>query len=244
MHALILAGGEGSRLAASGVTTPKALVPVRGVPQLLRLARVLERAGAESVTCLLRRGVSVEPVAGELGRLRVPVGLHECLTPSSLHTLVAGLAVTPPGEVFCTMVDTVMPAADWLRVGAQARERLAEGADAVVVVTPFVDDERPLYVTRDDSGRVTGITDAPVPEPLVTGGVYAFGPRARAVAAEALAAGQERMRAFLKTLVGEGYDVRAVEVAKVVDLDHRRDLDAANAWQESCEEDDPPTAQA
>jgi hypothetical protein len=83
-----------------------------------------------------------------------------------------------------------------------------------------------------------------VPEPLVTGGVYAFGPRARAVAAEALAAGQERMRAFLKTLVGEGYDVRAVEVAKVVDLDHRRDLDAANAWQESCEEDDPPTAQA
>lgn len=244
MHGLILAGGEGSRLAASGVTTPKALVPVRGVPQLLRLARVLERAGAESVTCLLRRGVSLEPVADDLGRLRVPVGLHECLTASSLHTLVAGLAVTPPGEVLCTMVDTVMPAADWLRAAAESRERLAEGADAVVVVTPFVDDERPLYVTRDASGRVTGITDAPVPEPLVTGGVYAFGPRARAVAAEALSAGQERMRAFLKTLVREGYHVRAVEVAKVVDLDHRRDLDAANAWQESCEEDDPPTAQA
>ena len=244
MHGLILAGGEGSRLAASGVTTPKALVPVRGVPQLLRLARVLERAGAESVTCLLRRGVSLEPVADDLGRLRVPVGLHECLTPSSLHTLVAGLAVTPPGEVLCTMVDTVMPAADWLRAAAESRERLAEGADAVVVVTPFVDDERPLYVARDDSGRVTRITDAPVPEPLVTGGVYAFGPRARDAAAAALSAGQERMRAFLKTLVRKGYDVRAVEVVKVVDLDHRRDLDAANAWQESCEEDDPPTAQA
>jgi NDP-sugar pyrophosphorylase family protein len=244
MHGLILAGGEGSRLAASGVTMPKALVPVGGVPQLLRLARVLERAGAESVTCLLRRGVSIEPVAAELDRLRIPVGVHECLTPSSLHTLVAGLAVTPAGEVFCTMVDTVMPAADWLRTAGESRRRLAGGADAVLVVTPFVDDERPLYVARDDSGRVARITDEAVPEPLVTGGVYAFGPRAREVASAALAAGQERMRAFLKTLVRERYDVRAVEVAKVVDLDHRRDLDAANAWQESCEDDGPPMAQA
>jgi molybdopterin-guanine dinucleotide biosynthesis protein A len=230
MHGLILAGGEGSRLAASGVTMPKALVPVGGVPQLLRLARLLERAGAESVTCLLRRGVSIEPVAAELDRLRIPVGVHECLTPSSLHTLVAGLAVTPAGEVFCTMVDTVMPAADWLRTAGESRRRLAGGADAVLVVTPFVDDERPLYVARDDSGRVARITDEAVP--------------AREVASAALAAGQERMRAFLKTLVRERYDVRAVEVAKVVDLDHRRDLDAANAWQESCEDDGPPMAQA
>jgi NDP-sugar pyrophosphorylase family protein len=242
MHALILAGGKGSRLAASGITTPKALVPVRGVPQLLRLARVLERAGVDSVTCLLRSGVSLEPVAVELERLRIPVGVHECLTPSSLHTLVAGLAVTPAGEVLCTMVDTVMPAADWLRAAAESRQRLGEGADAVVVVTPFVDDERPLYVERDDSGRVTRITDAPVPDPLVTGGVYAFGARARDAAAAALSAGRERMRAFLQTLVREGYDVRAVEVAKVVDLDQRRDLEAANAWQESCDEDDPPMA--
>lgn len=242
MHALILAGGEGSRLAASGVAAPKALVPVRGVPQLVRLARVLERTGAESVTCLLRRGIALGPVADELARLRGPVRVHECLTPSSLHTLVAGLAVTPPGDVLCTMVDTVMPIADWLRAAAESREHLAAGADGVVVVTPFVDDERPLYVATDESGRVTRITDAPAPEPLVTGGVYAFGRRAREAAAATLAAGDERMRAFLKALVRGRFDVRAVEVAKVVDLDHRRDLDAANVWQESCEEDEPPMA--
>jgi NDP-sugar pyrophosphorylase family protein len=240
MHALILAGGEGSRLAASGVTTPKALVAVRGVPQLLRLARVLERAGAESVTCLLRRGVSLEPVAPALARLGVPIRVHECLTPSSLHTLVAGLALMPPGEALCTMVDTVMPTGAWLRACAESGALLARGADAVLVVTPFVDDERPLYVVRDDSGRVTRVTDAGVPEPLVTGGVYVFGPRARDAAVAAVAAGQERMRAFLKTLVQEGHDVQCVEVEKIVDLDHRRDVDAANAWQESCEEEEPP----
>ena len=241
MHSLILAGGEGSRLAASGVAEPKALVPIGGVPQLLRLARVLERVGAESITCLVRRGVSLEPVALELARLRVPVRVHECLTPSSLHTLVAGLAVVPPGDVFCTMVDTVMRPDDWLRVATETQALLAAGADAALVVTPFVDDERPLYVARDALGRVTQVTDAAVPVPLVSGGVYALGPRARLAAVAALAAGQERMRAFLRTLVQDGHDVRAVEVAQIVDLDHRRDVDIANAWQESCDEGRSPT---
>jgi NDP-sugar pyrophosphorylase family protein len=241
MHSLILAGGEGSRLAASGVAEPKALVPIRGVPQLLRLARVLERVGAESITCLVRRGVSLEPVAPELAQLRVPVRVHECLTPSSLHTLVAGLAVVPPGDVFCTMVDTVMPLDDWLRVAMETQALLSAGADAALVVTPFVDDERPLYVARDALGRVTQVTDAAVPVPLVTGGVYALGPRARLAAVAALAAGQERMRTFLRTLVQDGHDVRAVEVAQIVDLDHRRDVDIANAWQESCDEGRSPT---
>jgi hypothetical protein len=36
-------------------------------------------------------------------------------------------------------------------------------------------------------------------------------------------------------MVRQGYEVRAVEIAKVIDLDHRRDLDRANAWQEFCE---------
>ena len=242
MHSLILAGGEGSRLAASGVTVPKALVPVGGVPQLVRLARVLERAGAESLTCLVRRGVSLDPVAAELARLHLPLRVHACLTPSSLHTLVEGLALIPPGEVFCTMVDTVMPVADWHRAWTEAHVLLRAGADAALVVTPFVDDERPLYVVRDAPGRVTRVTDAPVPIPLITGGIYAFGPRARAAAAATLAAGHERMRAFLRLLVEEGHEVRAVEVQQIIDLDHRRDLDVANAWQESCDENDSSSA--
>ena len=240
MHGLILAGGEGSRLAASGVTTPKALVPVRGVPQLVRLARILERAGVESLTCLVRQGVPLDPIRPALARLAVPIRIRECLTPSSLHTLVAGLAETPPGDIFCTMVDTVMPVADWLRVYADARALLATGADVVLAVTPFIDDERPLHVVRDASGRVTRVTDDPESAPLVTGGVYAFGPRARAEAAAVLAAGRERMRAFLQSAVVTGCDVRTVEVERIVDLDHRRDLDIANAWQDSCDEEDTP----
>lgn len=234
MHGLILAGGEGSRLAASGITTPKALVPVAGVPQLLRLVRTFERLGCESVTCLLREGISDAPLQALRRPGRVPPSVYYCSTPSSLHTLVEGLGHVPPGPVFASMVDTIMPWSDWDRTHRAISAALASGADAVLVVTPYVADERPLYVRRDPTGRVVELGDVPVTPPCVTGGVYGLGTRARSLAIEALDQGLERMRAFLGLLVRRGTLVVAVEVPRIIDLDDRTDLEAANRWQEFC----------
>jgi NDP-sugar pyrophosphorylase family protein len=224
MQGLILAGGRGSRLAADGVDTPKALVEVAGRPQIVNLIQTFEELGCESVTCMVRDGVPVD--------VAPPVVVQACRTPSSLHTLVAGLAITPPGPVFCAMVDTVMPAADWRRLHQGVTERLATGALAVLAVTPFVDDELPLYVTRDAQGLATGIFDTP-PHPraplLVTGGVYGLSPQARRLAAVAVAS-LHRMRAFLRLLVDLRVPVATVEVPRIIDLDHKRDLDAAERW--------------
>jgi molybdopterin-guanine dinucleotide biosynthesis protein A len=230
MQGLILAGGEGSRLAASGVDTPKALVPVGGIPQAVRLVRTLHRLGCSAVTVALRDGVSDAALRAGPYPEGDPPRILRCLTPSSLHTLVEGLRTLPPGPVLCTMVDTVMPLADWAETARQAEHQLADGADALLVVTGYVDDEKPLYVHRDDAGHVTTIGDAPSTPPCVTGGVYVFGPRAREVAAETLAQGHERMRAFLGQLVVSGARVAVQDVSRVIDLDHRRDLDAANQW--------------
>jgi molybdopterin-guanine dinucleotide biosynthesis protein A len=230
MQGLILAGGEGSRLAASGVDTPKAMVPVAGIPQAVRLVRTLHRLGCSTVTVALREGVPDEALhAGPYPEGQAPTVVR-CLTPSSLHTLVEGLRTLPPGPVLCTMVDTVMPLADWAETARQAERQLADGADALLVVTGYVDDERPLYVHRDEAGHVTAIGEPPSTPPCVTGGVYVFGPRARELAAEALAKGHERMRAFLGQLVANGARVAVQDVSRVIDLDHRRDLDAANQW--------------
>jgi len=240
MHGLILAGGEGSRLAADGITAPKALVPVGGVPQLVRLARKFEALGCYSLTCLVREGVNLDPIAVDLALPRIPCIVKACHTPSSLHTLVEGLAAIPDGPVFCTMVDTVMPSADWSRLYRSVERLLTTGADAVLAVTPFVDDERPLFAAVDHDGRVVGIGDRPTQPALVTGGVYGFSGRARTVAHAAVNASVERMRTFLRALVLTGHNVRAVEIAKIIDLDRRRDLELANAWQDSCEEGRPP----
>jgi len=209
MQGLILAGGRGSRLAADGVETPKPLVEVGGRPQIVNLIETFAELGCETVTCMVREGITLD--------VPRPTVVRTCRTPSSLHTLVAGLAIVPPGPVFCAMVDTVMPSADWHRVYLGVTERLAAGSLAVLAVTPFVDDELPLF-------------DTPPPGPLlVTGGVYGLSPESRRLAAIAVAS-LHRMRAFLRLLVGLRAPVATVEVPRIIDLDHKRDLDAAERW--------------
>ncbi len=234
MQGLILAGGHGARLAADGVETPKALVEVAGRPQIVHLIETFAELGCASITCMVRDGL---PTDWE--RLASPAQIRSCRTPSSLHTLVEGLAVVPPGPVFCAMVDTVMPGADWRRLYTGVTEHLAAGSLAVLAVTPFVDDERPLYVTRNAAGLAVDISDHLAPPPLVTGGVYGLSTAARRIAAEAVRT-LPRMRAFLRLLVRRGGPVATVEVPRIIDLDHKRDLDAAAAWLAAVE----PTATA
>ena len=233
MQGLILAGGRGSRLAADGVETPKALVEVAGRPQIVNVIETFAELGCESITCMVREGITVD-VPG-------PTVVGTCRTPSSLHTLVAGLAIVPPGPVFCAMVDTVMPSADWHRVYRGVSARLTAGSLAVLAVTPFVDDELPLYVTRNAEGLATGIFDTPPPASsvpvLVTGGVYGLSPEARRLAAVAVSS-LHRMRAFLRLLVGLRAPVATVEVPRIIDLDHKRDLDAAERWLTARAEDE------
>jgi NDP-sugar pyrophosphorylase family protein len=230
MHGLILAAGEGSRLAAAGLAIPKPLVDIAGMPQIVRLLETLDGLGCASLTCAVRADLpAVRPLLDD-ALLRAPLTVIECRTPSSLHTLVEGLAVAPAGPVLCSMVDAVMRAEQWRRVYGEVEAGLAAGADAVLVVTPYLDDESPVYVGRGPDGAVSAVTESPIEPPCVTGGVYGLGPAARRAAAEAVAAGVRRMRGFLKAFVAAGRRVVAVEVDCIIDVDRPSDLWLANAW--------------
>jgi len=230
MHGLILAGGEGSRLAAEGIEVPKPLLEVGGEPLILRLLATLARLGCDTLTCMVRAdfGQVFQVLAGR--SFGPPLRVRACRTPSSLHTLVEGLAAAPPGPVFCSMVDTLMPDADWQTVYAASGGALAQGADLVLAVTPFVDDESPLYVRLGQDGAVQALADEPVEPPCVTGGVYGLSEAARRGAGDARAGGLERMRGFLKWRLAQGVLVRAVMVPRILDIDHAADLRLANAW--------------
>jgi molybdopterin-guanine dinucleotide biosynthesis protein A len=230
VNGLILAGGEGSRLREDGVAVPKALVPLAGVPQIRRLAETFLGLGCSSLTCLVRDEVpEAGPVLASIpGPVRPVVAW--CHTPSSLHTLVEGLRLTPPGAVFCSMVDAVMPPADWERAFRGVELELNRGADLVLVVTPFVDDEKPLWVERDGSGRVLRLGSEAGPAPCVTGGVYGLSPAIREEAARCLAEGHSRMRGFLQQAVERGQRIATIEIRRIIDLDRRRDLEMAEGW--------------
>jgi choline kinase len=231
VHGLILAGGEGSRLAADGVAAPKAAVRVAGRSQIVRLAETFDALGCTDVTCMIRSSFP-EVITSVTSDVHLSTGhprVIACETPSSLHTLAEGLMRVPAGPVFCSMVDTVMPSRDWQHVYDDAARHLADGADIVLAVTPYVDDETPLWVQRGPNGDAVRIGGRPVDPPCVTGGVYAFGPRARSAAIRVWREGGSRMRYFLAALLEQGARIATTEVALIVDLDHKRDIDAADA---------------
>jgi len=230
VHGLILAGGEGARLSAEGVGVPKPLAPLGGEPLVVRLLATLAEVGCETLTCMVRDDFAAVFQLLDGRRFGPPLAVHACHTASSLHTLARGLEAIPAGLVFCTMVDTVMPPNDWRAVYGGVGDALAVGEDVVLAVTPFVDDESPLYVRRDARGRVLALSDEPVDPPCVTGGVYGFGGMARRAAADAVGQGVARMRGFLKWLVGRGGRVGTVTVPRILDIDHAVDLRLANAW--------------
>ena len=224
MHGLILAGGDGSRLLESGITVPKALVSIAGQPQLRRMAAACRRAGCETVTCAVRDDLVAEAIAavGDDSVSVVPVR-----TASSLHTLDAGLRAVPAGTVLCTLVDSVMPDADW-DAAHLAAMRALRTVDAVVAVTPFVADESPLWTDVAPDGAVRGFGRRTEPA-VVTGGVYWLGDRARAAASDAVDIGVMRLRGYLARLIETGHRVRAVEVRRIVDVDTGADLALALA---------------
>src|SRR5438132_3919211 len=204
MHGLILAGGEGTRLAAGGIAVPKPLVEGAGRPQLLRLLETLNALGCDSLTCAIRADLPAVAALLDGRRFRAPFRVMPCRTPSSLHTLAEALPGVPPGPVFCSMVDTVMRWRDWGAVYRQTDARLAEGADAVLAVTSFVDDESPVYVGRHAGGFVRLISDEPVAPVCVTGGVYGLGVGPRQAVAGAVGRGPERMGRVLQSFVPGG----------------------------------------
>jgi len=211
------------------VLAPKPLVEVAGRPQILRLLETLAELGCESLTCAVRADFRAVFRLLDGQRFGAPFRVIACRTPSSLHTLVEGLAVVPAGAVFCSMVDTVMRPEDWGAVYRATERHLAEGVDMVLAVTPYVDDESPVYVGRQGD-VVRAVGGAPTEPPCVSGGVYGLSAGARRAAADALAHGVHRMRGFLKALVDEGRRLAAVEVARIIDIDRPSDLQTANAW--------------
>jgi NDP-sugar pyrophosphorylase family protein len=102
---------------------------------------------------------------------------------------------------------------------------------AALAITPARnDDDAPLWVRLDPGGRVAALGETAASSGWATGGIYAFSAVARARAAQALASGMHRMRIFLGDLVASGADVRAIEVDRIIDIDHRNDLERANAY--------------
>jgi NDP-sugar pyrophosphorylase family protein len=222
-RAAILAAGEGSRLAAGGIRVPKPLVPVRGMPMIVRLARQLDDAGACGIHALVHPDAwRAEPLLQASG-LRVDVRL--ATTAGSFHSLCALLPRLAGEPFLLSLVDSVFDGAELPGFVGFARARKA---DVVLGVTSFVEDEAPLRVGVGAEGTVVGIGGPScAASRYVTGGVYWFADGIEPWAARARERGIERLRHFLSFLVEAGVPVAAHEFSRIVDVDTAHDLQQA-----------------
>ena len=236
MKFAIIAAGDGSRLRAEGVEAPKPLVKVGGECLIDRLLRIFLANHAteivvicnEHMTDVARHLVDIqnEGLAGQ----PVPLRFVIQSTPSSMHSFHVLSQYLRDEPFVLTTVDTIFDAHEFARYVRTFSSKTAEGADALMGVTDYIDDEKPLYVGVDEQMTVTGYYDTPQPDSrYISAGIYGLTPRTLTVLDACIERGEHRMRNFQRALVAEGLQIEAYPLTHVFDIDHASDIRKAES---------------
>ena len=231
MNYAIIAAGEGSRLAQEGVKKPKPLVNLNGEPMIERLINIFLRCQAQSISVIVNEHMT--QVREFLATLQLPVPFNVVVktTPSSMHSFWELSKVLPEGKFCLTTVDTIFREQDFARY-IEAFEADDEH-DGLWAVTPFIDDEKPLYVEVDNDNdmNITAFRDKPFEgAKYVSGGIYAMNHKAFNVLNECIEAGIARMRNFQRALVEHQFALKAFSIPKIIDVDHAVDIPVAEQF--------------
>ncbi len=230
MRFAIIAAGEGSRLAAEGLEIPKPLVRIAGEELILRLCRVFHAAKADEIAVIVNQ---LHPESERFVRTLMEqhpeyrIRLVVKTTPGSMISF-SHLAPLLKDAPFClTTVDTVFRETDFFKyIGAFQ----ADTSQALMAVTDFIDDERPLYVGTDVQMNVTGFFDEPVSCKYISGGIYCLHPSMLSSLETCLREKRLRMREFQRQLIADGFRVKAFPFEKILDIDHVSDIQKAESF--------------
>jgi NDP-sugar pyrophosphorylase family protein len=224
LKAGIIAAGEGSRLMSEGVATPKPLIHVNGVPLIERLIRIFIRHGVTEVVCIVNEySIKVKEYV-ESKHFDIPIKFVVKTTPSSMHSLFELSSFLQTGQFLLSTVDPIFYENEFVRYIEYARRN--QSKDGIIAITDYIDDENPLYVKLNDSNKITEFVKSEKTK-WVTGGLYIFSPKIFKEKEIVLKQGMERLRHFLDHLVKQGYQLESFPFSKVIDVDHKKDITAA-----------------
>ena len=226
MHYAIIAAGEGSRLAQEGVAKPKPLVELNGEPMIMRLMNIFMRCNAESISVIINDFMPEVRQYLESISLDMPLNVVVKSTPSSMHSFWELSKVMKPGKFCLTTVDTIFREEDFARYVAAFEAD--DKHDGLWAVTPFIEDEKPLYVDVDRRMNIKAFCDQAFDgAKYVSGGVYAMTDKAFPVLNECIDKGISRMRNFQRALIEAGMKLKAFSIDKIIDVDHASDIEVA-----------------
>ena len=233
MKYAVIAAGEGSRLTKEGNTTPKPLIEVNGERLVDRLLRIFEAQGASEVAIICNEQMTEvkHHLLSVQHNYRLPLRLVVKSTPSSMHSMWELSKWLDDGSFVLTTVDTIFREEEFDGFVQTFSGLLkTSGADGLMGVTDYIDDEKPLYVSTDDDQWITAFLDQCDCPRYVSGGIYALTPRSLTTLRDCVANGEQRMRNFQRALLRDGLKLKAWPFSKVLDVDHVSDIQKAEAF--------------
>jgi len=232
MKAAIIAAGQGTRLTAGGVTTPKPLVAINGEPMIARVIRMAAKLGASSVACIVNDLTA--DVAQFLDNQAWPVPLETVVrtTPDSMESLfhLAPLLRDEPFLMFT--VDAIFEFSTVKAFLAQSKTLVQRfpNARGVLALTDFVDDEKPLWALTNADRQIIALGDAAKASPTITAGFYYFDPSIFEMVATARNRKLSALRQFLGLLIEKDFCLYGAMSAKTVDVDYPEDIAKAETF--------------
>lgn len=226
----LIAAGKGSRLVSEGITTPKPLVKVCGEELIGRLLRLFVMNDASSISIIINEEMT--EVYDYLMSLTLPVPLNLIVrsTPDSFQSFCALKPYLMGEEKFClTTVDPIFRDDEFSEYVKDFVS--SEDVDALMGVTGYVDDEKPLYVITDENMSITDYSNVSRDDcKFISGGVYCMNHNVLDLLSAAVDSGVARMRGFQKFIVDAGLKVKAWQFPKVIDIDHASDIQKAEQY--------------
>lgn len=227
MNYAIIAAGEGSRLSDEGIKVPKPLVEINGMPMIKRLLDAFERAGANKISIIINESITEVKDYIESLNYDFQLGIKVKSTPSSMHSLFE-MKNLIGNEAFCLCtVDTVFKESEF-RSFIEYVEKQTD-KDAVMAVTSFVDDEKPLFI-KINNDKIIAFADEKADSQYVSGGIYYFKPIIWKVLDQSVASGNQRMRNFQRDLLKAELNIGFYEFSKIIDVDHADDIKTAESF--------------
>lgn len=172
MHAIILAGGYGTRLQSSVPNLPKALAPIQGKPFLAYLFEYLESQGITDIIIAVH--YLAEKIISWVESYETNLSITFVKEDQPLLTggaIVNALSVYPKkNPVFVLNGDTFMK----LDYQAMVAKHLQNHADLTMTVCKIKDNPRYGKVIINNSNRVTGFGETETN--LINAGVYLIQP--------------------------------------------------------------------
>lgn len=165
MKVVIIAGGQGTRIASVNSEIPKAMIPVGGKPVIEHQVELAKRYGyTELVFIIAHLGDEIVNYFGDGEKWGVSIDYYREAQPLGTAGALAEIADRLSDDFFVFYGDTVMDV-DLVRM---RDEHLRHQADATLLVHPNDHPYDSDIVELNDDGLVTGFYHKPHPEGFVS----------------------------------------------------------------------------